>query len=175
MRLSTEQADMITIIAHAAARYQLSADVALAFAWCESRFDPRAEGDLSWAERDTGKRYQRHVMSAVRLRENPARFDQKAWHSYGLFQLLAPYHVGDEQHPKELLDPELNAAIACKSIRSLLYRTGGDVEAARLLYVGLPLEGESTKTQRELVLFNLRSALVRFSTYATKPPDDGIA
>lgn len=165
---------MIALIVRAAEAARVPPDVALAFAWCESRFDPTAEGDLDWAERDNGKRYARYVLSQPRLKPNPARDDPKAWHSYGLFQLLACFHVGSTQHPRELLDPEVNAVTACRFIRGLLYRTGGDHEAARLLFVGLPLSGDNHKTQRAHVIANLRAAMTRFVSYAAKPPVEGV-
>jgi soluble lytic murein transglycosylase-like protein len=163
--------EIVAIILSAAERHHVPADVALAIAWCESRFVPTAEGDLGWAARDGGKRYQRSVLRSPRLRYNPGRDDPQCWHSYGLFQLLACFHTGDNEHPSALLAPERNAEVACKFIRSLLNRTDDDPEAARLLYVGLPLEGASTENERRKVLGNFRAARERFRSYALK--DDG--
>lgn len=165
MRVLQERNDIIAIILQAAEKHRVPADVALAFAWCESKFVPSAEGDLNWSTRDHGKRYERNVLKAVRLKSNPGRDDPECWHSYGLFQLLACYHVADLEHPSALLDPERNADIGVRFIGGLLKRTGGDAEAARLLYVGLPLHGESTATERAKVLGNLRAALERFKAY----------
>jgi soluble lytic murein transglycosylase-like protein len=168
MRLLRERDDIIAIILQAAEKHRVPPEVALAFAWCESKFIPTAEGDLGWAARDGGKRYERNVLNAHRLRANPGRDDPDCWHSYGLFQLLACYHVADQEHPRALLDAERNAEVACRFIRGLLNRTGGDAEAARLLYVGLPLHGESSAAERAKVLGNLRVALERFRAYAAK-------
>jgi len=174
MRILGERNDVIAIILQAAEKHRVPADVALAFAWCESKFVATAEGDLNWAVRDGGKRYERNVLRQKRLTYNPARCEPEAWHSYGLFQLLACYHVGEREHPSALLDPERNAEIGCKFIRSLLNRTGGDPEAARLLFVGLPLEGASTEGDRAKVLGNLRAARARFAGYAPQQtPHDG--
>jgi hypothetical protein len=166
MRILAERNDVIAIILQAAEKHRVPADVALAFAWCESRFVPSAEGDLNWSTREGSKRYERNVLRQKRLTYNPARCEPEAWHSYGLFQLLACYHVADREHPSALLDPERNADVGCKFIRGLLNRTGGDAEAARLLFVGLPLDGESTAADRAKVLGNLRAALERFKAYA---------
>ena len=162
--------EIIAIILRAAERHHVPANIALAFAWCESKFMPTAEGDLDWATRDGGRRYQRSVLNAPRLKFNPGRDDADCWHSYGLFQLLACFHVGDIEHPSMLLDPHRNADAACRFIRGLLNRTDGDPERARLLYVGLPFEGPSTAKERARVLGNLRDALERFSRYA---PQEG--
>jgi hypothetical protein len=166
MSRERQTSEIIAIILRAAERYRVPPDVALAFAWCESHFVPTAEGDLGWAGRDGGRRYQRNVLRSLRLKYNPAREDPDCWHSYGLFQLLACFHVGDNEHPSALLDPARNADLACKFIRGLLDRTRDDPEAARLLYVGLPLEGASTEQDRQKVLANLRAALERFRPYA---------
>jgi hypothetical protein len=170
LRAFRERDDIIAIILRAAEKHRVPADVALAFAWVESKFVSTAEGDLGWAARDGGKRYDRNVLKAHRLRHNPGRDDPECWHSYGLFQLLACYHVADNEHPSALLDPERNAEIGVKFIRALLNRTGGDAEAARLLYVGLPLHGESSAADRTKVLANLRAARERFRAYA---PQEG--
>lgn len=161
--------DMIAIIVEAADRHRVPRHVALAFAWCESRFDPRAAGDMGWHERDGGKLYVTRVVQQLRLRENPARSDPKAWHSYGLFQLLACFHVRPAEHPEVLYDPHVNADRGCAFIAQLLRRTGGDVEAARLRYVGLPLEGPNTEHARQRVLTKLRAALALFGAPPKEP------
>ena len=101
-------------------------------------------------------------MENPRFAHNPAREDPTAWHSYGLFQLLACWHAQPEQHPRALLDPATNAELGVRFIRSLLNATAGDIGAARIRYVGLPLVGEHTATQRSLVLANLKLAMSRF-------------
>ena len=159
---TTDRDDIKAIIREAADRHRIPRRVALAFAWCESRLDPDAKGDLNWSTRDNGRRYQAHVLSAHRLRENPARSDPTVWHSYGLFQLLACYHVRSDEHPSVLYDPMLNADRGCAFIARLLAQVSGNVESARLRYVGLPLESESTATARRETLTRLRQALSRF-------------
>jgi soluble lytic murein transglycosylase-like protein len=164
------QGEIIALIIRAADRHNVPLDVALAFAWCESKFVPTAEGDLGWAARDGGRRYQRSVLNSPRLKFNPGRDNPDCWHSYGLFQLLACFHTGDTDHPSSLLDPERNADLGCRFIASLLHRTGGDPENARLMFVGLPLEGASTAADRVKVLANFRAARERFHRYA---PQEG--
>lgn len=162
MRILSEQKDVQATIIAAAERHQVPPVFALAFAWCESKHNPRAEGDLQWHERDGGRRYRRLVLEAPRFTHNPAREEPEAWHSYGLFQLLACYHCEPEKHPRTLLEASTNAELGVRFMRSLLNSTGGDIDAARVRYVGLPLVGPATQTQRNVVLANLKLAISRF-------------
>jgi len=132
---------MVRMIARIARDRGVPPHVALAFARVESNFNPRAEGDLDWGRRKGGELYRRLVLSRPEFSGNPARLDPDAWHSYGLFQLLAPYHVRPLEHPAELLRPELNAIRGVELIKRLLARTGGDPVAARLAYVGCGTDG----------------------------------
>jgi Transglycosylase SLT domain len=129
------------IIRAAADKAGLSRRVALAFAWIESRHNPRAAGDLLWHERDGGKLYRLHVLGQKRLANNPDRERRELWHSYGLFQLLACYHVLDTESPLRLYDPVVNAERGCAAIARLIRRTKGDVRGARLAYVGCGYDG----------------------------------
>ena len=115
--------------------------VALAFADLESALNPRAQGDLGWPTRKGGALYQEKVLDEPRLSQNPARGDRLAWHSYGLFQLLAAAHVLPLEHPNALLDPRINAARGCAFIGTLLKRSNGDVVKARLAYLGCGMDG----------------------------------
>lgn len=151
------------LITEAADRHQIPRRVALAFAWLESRFRVNAVGDLDWATRDDGRRYRAHVLADPRLKSNPARDDPAAWCSYGLFQLLAAYHVEPHEHPRELLDPRRNADRGCAFIRRLLQRTKGDVQQARWVYLGLSVEDAKHAQAREEASKKLRAALRLFS------------
>lgn len=168
MKLTPEQQDMVKVITAAADRHRIPRRVALAFAWVESRLNPRAAGDLRWSEFEGGKRYERLVKNADHLRTNPARSDPKCWHSYGLFQLLACYHVRPAEHPEALYDAITNADRGCAFIARLLRQTAGDVGAARIRYVGLPLEGASTALKRRDVLAKLEVALKLFENTPEK-------
>lgn len=156
-----KHAKIRAMILRTAVRYGVDPHAALTFAWLESRFNPNAAGDLDWATRRGGELYRKNVLDAPHLRENPARNDPKAWHSYGLFQLLAPYHVQPTEHPDVLRNPIVNASRGVLYLRKLLQQTGGDVDRARLLYTGgskLSPEGQAAildklhAAQREVIL-----------------------
>lgn len=127
---------VIAIINAAAAKHGVPARIALAWAQVESGLNPAAEGDRQWHTYDGGKRYERLVRDAPKFARNPFRHEPSRWHSYGLFQLLAPYHTGPTEDPKLLLDPRVNADRGVRRIAELLQQTGGDWQRARLLYTG---------------------------------------
>lgn len=152
-----------TIIREAADRHAIRRRIALAFAWVESRHDPTLEGDIGWHLRKSGALYHRHVLGNADLACNPARDQPDQWHSYGLFQLLAPYHVRPLEHPRRLLDPHVNADRGCEAIAHLLLRTSGDVQRARFGYIGGGLDGERISAgHRILTSTRLSLALSRF-------------
>jgi soluble lytic murein transglycosylase-like protein len=131
------------LIQREAATQGVPVAVALAFADIESSLKPNAEGDLTWHERDNGARYKKYVLANKRLVNNPARLEPKAWHSYGLFQLLAPWHVDADQHPRSLLDPATNARKGVAAIKRALKQAKGNPYAARLAYVGCGVDGSA--------------------------------
>jgi hypothetical protein len=110
--------------------------VALAFADAESALRPDVQGDLDWPYRSSGALYQKHVLGDPTLSRNPYRGDPSVWHSYGLFQLLAPYHVLELEHPAVLLDPHINAQRGVRAVRTALERSGGELYQARRRYAG---------------------------------------
>lgn len=122
--------------------------VALAFAEVESKFNARLEGDLEWPN-NKPELYRKLVLDNSAMAHNPARTDKSAWHSYGLFQLLAPYHVRPNEHPRILLDPQTNAVRGITHLRQVLRRAGGDVAGARLAYVGCGVDGSACSTQTQ--------------------------
>lgn len=126
--------------------------VALATAWVESRMDPHAEGDLQWHTND--KRFESTVP-----RDNPHRWQRSLWHSYGLFQLLAPYHVKGAETPMVLLDPEINTQRGVAFLGRLLKRHAGDLDAVRLAYTG-QLGSDSSMARRTLEKWH--AALARY-------------
>jgi hypothetical protein len=132
---------MRDLIREVAAAQGVPPYIALAFADLESGFDPNAKGDTHWHLKDGGALYRKSVLENVRFARNPARNDPTAWHSYGLFQLLAPFHAGGSEHPKVLFDPRVNATRGVAFIGKLLKRYGGDVHKARLAYVGCGADG----------------------------------
>lgn len=127
--------------------------VALATAWLESRFEPQAEGDLRWHENQAR-------FDAVVPPDSPFRAQPELWHSYGLFQLLAPYHVRRDEDPRILLKPALNIERGVAFLGRLLKRAGGDVDRVRLLYTGAV--GASPEL-RAVILERWHEALARFS------------
>lgn len=157
------ESDIAELIRAAADVHHVPRQVALSFAWLESRFNPRCEGDLGWHARKQGALYQKHVWDAQRLKCNPARAIAPLWHSYGLFQLMACYFVEPLEHPRVLLNPKVNADRGCKYIASLLERARGDVRAARLAYVGCGFGGELCRESVvDEVTEKLHRAMTRF-------------
>lgn len=154
---------MPPIIRAAASKHGVRAQVALAFAWLESLLDPSKEGDFDWSDRKPDL-YRRLVRESPLYRHNPARDDPKAWHSYGLFQLLACYHCPPREHPRVLLDPVRNADLGCKTIARLLVKAQGNVLSARYAYVGAGFGGNLIgPDSRELISTRLKMALQRFA------------
>lgn len=130
---------MIALIRRIATELGIAPAVALAFAEVESNFNPAARGDMQWAERKP-ELYRKLVVE--KLATNPYRHDPSVWHSYGLYQLLAPYHVQLSEHPHILLDPEVNARRGIAYLARLQRQTGGDVAAMRLAYIGCGADGK---------------------------------
>lgn len=138
---------MRRLVADTARARGLEPRIALAFASVESRFDPRAEGDKTWHLKEAGERYNRLVRDAPQFADNPARLEPWKWHSYGLFQLLAPYHVLPNEDPTVLFDPVINAQRGVETIKRLLVRSGGDPIKARLLYTGATRKAASIQAE----------------------------
>lgn len=127
---------IVALIADEARAQGVDPRVALAFADAESALRPNAQGDLDWAYRSNGALYQQHVLGNPALARNPYRGDPSLWHSYGLFQLLAPYHVHELEHPAVLLDARVNAQRGVRAIRTALERSAGELYQARRRYAG---------------------------------------
>lgn len=125
----------IKLIREEAAKQGLPASIALAFAEAESGFDPLAEGDKQWPDKQP-ELYRKLVLEDPRRAANPARTQRELWHSYGLFQLLAPYHARPKEDPRVLLEPRLNAQRGIAFIKSLLAKHRDDLVEARLAYAG---------------------------------------
>jgi hypothetical protein len=159
---------VVRVIVDAADRHDVPRQVALAFAWCESRLRPDAEGDLRWHERDGGTLYRSRVRDNPRYHDNPARLEPMCWHSYGLFQLLACFHALPHERPEVLLDPEINADRGCAEIHRLLFLCHGDVRAARLKYVGCGFDGSRCRDETVANYVNkLERALARYAHEGT--------
>lgn len=158
MKESVQQLQMKALITRIARAWGVPVQVALAFAWLESRFDPRADGDEQWAQKRPEK-YRELVLDAPRFADNPWRTDAARWHSYGLFQLLAPYHTLPTEDPWALYDPEINAERAMKTLANLLARHDGDPIKARLDFAGASKLGPETQA---MLSKRMRDALVRF-------------
>lgn len=134
-----------------AERQGVPAAIALAFARVESNFNPRAEGDKQWHLNT--KRY-----NEVVPRDSPY-FDQpELWHSYGLYQLLAPYFVEYNEDPRILLSPEINAQRGIKRIFNLYRLKGGDLDQVRIAYVGA---GQADAATQAAILARFHTALER--------------
>ena len=134
-------------------------EVALAFAELESGFNPRAFGDRDWASR----RPKQWSELLSRMPNNPAIDAPGVWGSYGLFGLLAAYHVQPDEHPNVLWDPARNVQRGVTAIKHALQRTKGDTEQARLLYVGCGADGENCSPgYAASVVARFRNALIRW-------------
>lgn len=146
-----ERARIEAAIRAEAARQGVPAHVALATAWVESRMNPHAEGDLRWHENES--RFIERVPAS-----SPFRADRKLWHAYGLFQLLAPYHVRGNESPLVLLDVPTNVERGVKRLRELL-AVSKDLDEVRLRYVG----GMRLSPERQApILHEWRNALQRY-------------
>lgn len=141
---------MRALIRVEARRQGVPEHVALAFARVESNFDPLAKGDLEW-HKDRA-RYERVVPYSSPFFDQP-----KLWHSYGLYQLLAPYHLSDwTEDPRVLYDARTNAQRGIATIKRLLTRYAGSVDKARLAYTGALKASPETQAR---ILEKLREAL----------------
>lgn len=134
-----------------AERQGVPAHVALATAWVESRMRPDAEGDTRW--HDNAERYRKAVP-----KDNPYRSIPKLWHAYGLFQLLAPYHVRGNESPLVLLDVPTNIERGVTRLRELL-AISRDLDEVRLRYVGAT---KLSPERQEPILHEWRNALQRY-------------
>jgi hypothetical protein len=121
--------------------------IGLAFAYVESRFNPLAEGDKQWHLKEAGRKFDRAVRDNPNLQQNPALHEPWKWHSYGLFQLLAPYHVGPTEDPVVLFDPFKNTQRGVATIKRLLDRCDGDPIRARILYTGASKQPEAVQSE----------------------------
>lgn len=162
VKMTVQQAQMRALITRVAQQHGVPVPIALAFAWLESRFDPTAEGDKQWAFKRPDK-YRSLVLDSARFANNPWRTEAARWHSYGLFQLLAPYHTKPDEDPRALLDPETNAQRGIATIANLLEQHDGDPIAARLAFAGALKLGPETQA---MLGKRLREALDRFQETA---------
>ncbi len=149
--VDASRAKMIALIRAEARKQGVPDPIALAFAEVESGFNPRAAGDLGWSEKRPAL-YRSLVLDNPKMAQNPARTDARAWHSYGLFQLLAPHHVRPAEHPEILYDPQVNAQRGIGYIKALLKKHGDDVTQARLAYAGA-LKVPQAEQDRVLIRF----------------------
>lgn len=149
-----------SLVRSEAARQGVPVPVALAVAELESGFDPRAPGDLDWSKRRGGELYQKLVLDNPRLARNPARDDPSAWHSYGVFQLLAPHFVEPLEHPSALYDAQTNVTRGVNYLRRLLARYGDPV-SARLAYIGCP-PGHCSEAACDVARAKFRKALAKW-------------
>ena len=116
------------IVRAEAVRQGVPVEVALATVRLESNFDSSAKGDLNWHKT---ARFEKNVP-----KDSPFRGQPELWHSYGLFQLLAPYHVTGTEDPRILFDPNINTERGVAYLRRLLLANHGDLDSARLQYTG---------------------------------------
>lgn len=145
------RARMEALVRAEAERQGVDPALALAFAEVESNFNPSAAGDTAWAEKKPDL-YRSLVLDNPKMANNPARYDPRAWHSYGLFQLLAPHHAKPSEHPSVLYDPQLNAQRGVAYIKGLLRKHGDDAAQVRLAYAGA-LKASAAEQERVLGRF----------------------
>lgn len=123
--------EIATLISQEAKRQGVPPWVALTFAEIKSGLNPLICGD-----RDRAARHPKQ-WEALRERtpDNPGIAEPDLWGAYGLFQLLAAYHLLPNEHPTVLFDANINARRGIAAIASALRKTGGDVVQARRLSV----------------------------------------
>lgn len=155
----TANRDLIIREAHAQG---VPARIPVTFAWLESRFDERADGDKQWATKRPDQ-YQKLVVNNPNLADNPFRLVPEKWHSYGLFQLLAPYFIVGKDDPAILYDPGRNAMLGVAKIKNLLKIHKGDINKVRLAFAGALAMGP---TVQKPILVNLGDAYSRFKDIA---------
>ena len=155
VKLSYSQQEMKALITKIAKQLGVPVNVALAFAWLESRFNPNAEGDLQWAVKSP-EIYQEIVLNSEKFKNNPWRNDKLRWHSYGLFQLLAPYIIQANEDPKILLDPTINATRGIQKLKNLLTKHNGDAYKARIDFAGA---GNLADSYKNMLTSKLNEAL----------------
>jgi hypothetical protein len=134
--MDAKYAPIRALITASARKHGVPPEIALAFAWLESKFDPNAKGDLTWHLWENGKRYQENVLQNPKFVNNPYKNQAELWHSYGLFQLLAPHFLSGNENPQILYDPEINTDRAMVKIANSLKKANGSVVHARLIYAG---------------------------------------
>ncbi len=139
------------IVRREAIRQGVDPILALTWVQLESNFNPRAAGDLKW-------HLNRERFEKVVPKGNPYRSQPHLWHSYGLFQLLSPYHVRPGEHPHVLYDPVVNAARGVAFLKRKLQQAGGDPRRARLLYTGA---WRASQAHQDHVLGRLDRALTK--------------
>jgi soluble lytic murein transglycosylase-like protein len=145
------RAPMVALVRAEAERQGLEPALALAVAEVESNFNPSAAGDTAWAQKRP-ELYKKLVLDNPAMASNPARTDPSAWHSYGLFQLLAPHHVRGNEHPSILNDPKLNATRGIAFIKGLMRKHDADPVKMRLAYAGA-LNASAAEQERVLKRF----------------------
>lgn len=140
------------LIISTAKRLGVNPRYALAYAWLESKFNPFADGDKDWAKWDNGARYQKNVLDNPKFAKNPARNKPELWHSYGLFQLLAPYYVGETEDPSILYSPTINAERGIKRMAASIKKANGSIMQARIEYAGAANLPASTQNKLKTAL-----------------------
>lgn len=140
--MSERYSSIRAIITKIAQKYGVPPIVALKYAWLESKFNPNAEGDKEW---NKGPMFEKVVTKNKKFAKNPYRNDPSVWHSYGLFQLLAPYFVKGEESPRVLFDPQINTERAMIKIATALKMAGGDDRKARIIYAGASKSSSAVK------------------------------
>jgi murein DD-endopeptidase MepM/ murein hydrolase activator NlpD len=139
--------------------------VALAFCEIESHFNPNSvphKTDL-WYKKKGGSLYRKLVQNSTKFSNNPYKDKQELWVSYGLFHLLAVYHISGQEDPRILFDPEINATRAIAKIAEDLAIYNNDPEAVRLVYVGY--NPNTTRSDAEKVREKFRRI---YSKYANQ-------
>lgn len=133
---AAESPSIADIIAQHARAAGINPRLAMAFADLESGINPGALHDQDWATRDGCANYRKHVLGNAKFNQNPGRGEPAAWMGYGLFGLMSPFFLGALEHPRVLLDPNINAMRGTGLIAQHLRSSGGNVRDARLRYVG---------------------------------------
>lgn len=110
-------------------------DLALAIATVESSLNPFV------MRYELGYRWTYHITDyAHKLKITDATEEQLQKFSYGLFQLMGGLArtIGYDDHLPKILDPEINASLGCRHIKSLLIKFKGENDAISSFNQGSP-------------------------------------
>lgn len=137
---SEDAATIKAIITEEARKQGLNPNIALLFAFLESRFENKL-GDSRWPflkDKYGRSNWEKAVLNSEKLKYNPHVDQKELWISYGPFQILSAYHlhkINPNASPMILSDIRTNIALGVQIIKNLQRTYNGDLRKMRLAYV----------------------------------------